>query len=156
MPTNTYKTSDGREIMIITINDKFWVVLAKALGLEFMVTDPRFATKEARLENRTEVDRLLSEAFSNRTLEEWDAILTKAGAIYGPVRTWDEVYADPDITENLLEEIDHPTGTRLRYVGNPIKLAETPPSIRTAPPSLGQHNEEILNGPEKGWPARKD
>lgn len=152
VPNNAYRTSDGRDIMVISINDKFWAILAKALGLAEMITDERFATKAARLRNRAELDRRVAAAFATKTMAQWDAELSAAGAIYGPVRTWDEVFSDPEVISNMIHELDHPAAGKLRFVGNPIRMSETPAQIRTASPTLGQHTEEVLSA--VGWPTR--
>src|SRR5690606_8986454 len=102
VPNNTYTTADGRQVMIITINDKFWQILCDALGTSEWKTDPRYATKAARLANRALVDESLARVFASRDLAHWEAALSGAGAIYGAVRTWPEVFSDPHVVENLL------------------------------------------------------
>jgi formyl-CoA transferase len=152
VPNNTYRTSDGREIMIITINDKFWQVLCDAIGAPDMKTDPKFATKGARLANREAVNQRLSEIFATRPLEEWDRTLAAAGAIYGPVRTWPEVFSDPEIVANLIRTIDHPEAGQFKVVNNPLRFSETPNEIYLAPPTLGQHTEEVVGAAAVAWP----
>ncbi len=154
VPNNTYKTSDDRDIMIITINDKFWRVLCDGLGAPELKTDPRFASKAARLENRALVDARLSELFATRKLEDWNKALLEVGAIFGPVRTWQEVFNDPQITDHLIKTIDHPTAGSFKVVANPLQLSATPASIRLAPPSLGQHNAEVLADRPSWTPVR--
>ena len=144
VPNNTYRTADEREIMVISINNKFWEVLAMALGLGHLIVDPKFSTKAARLENRRELDGLLAGAFRTRTLAEWEGILTEAGAIYGPVRTWNEVFEDPKVVRDLIREIDHPTAGTLKVIMNPLKFSDTPVAIHRAPPIKGQHNADVM------------
>lgn len=144
VPNDTYATADGREIMIITINDKFWRVLVEAMGVPELADDPRFASKQARLANRDAVDAALRELFLTRPLAEWDELLAKGGAIYGPVRTWPEVFEAPAIRESLIRTISHPVAGDYDVVQNPLVLSGTPHAIRRPPPALGQHNSEIL------------
>ena len=151
VPNNTYRTRDGREIMVISINDKFWEILAKAIGVEDMATDPRFATKGARLQNREALDQRVAAAFAERTLAEWEPILTAAGAIYGAVRTWDEVFRDPQVVESLVHEVPHTAAGKLRMIGNPLKFSATPADIRLPPPMLGEHTEEVVANPGQAW-----
>lgn len=143
VPNNVYATADGHDIMIITINDKFWKILCEALGDPGFATDPRFATKDARLRNRTELDARLTALFKTRTLAEWDPILANAGAIYGPVRTWPEVFADPATADSMTHRLTHPSGKTFEVIGNPLRFSATPMSVRTAPPLLGQHNNQL-------------
>ncbi|HEM7839464.1 CoA transferase [Burkholderia multivorans] len=153
VPNNTYATSDGRDIMIITINDKFWHVLCDALGASELKTDPRFATKAARLANRVAVDERLAAIFATRTLAEWEPVLANAGAIYGAVRTWPEVFSDPQVVDKLVRVIPHPKGGEFKVINNPLNFSHTPTHIRRAPPILGQHNDEVLGAGSAGWPA---
>ena len=152
VPNNTYRTVDGRDIMIITINDKFWQVLCDGLGIAEWKTDPRYATKNARLAHRAEVDGKLAEVFATRSLEEWNRILLEVGAIFGPVRTWQEVFNDPAIKDHLIRTVDHPKAGPFKVVNNPLEFSGTPTAIALPPPTLGQHNAQVLGA--TGWPAR--
>ncbi len=149
VPNNTYKTADGREIMIITINDKFWEILCDAIGAPELKTDPQTATKEARLRNRGLVNEKLAEIFATRPMAVWDEILQKAGAIYGPVRTWPEVFHDPKVVEDLIRTIESPTAGAFKVINNPLNYSATPNEIRLPPPRIGEHNEAILG--KGGW-----
>jgi crotonobetainyl-CoA:carnitine CoA-transferase CaiB-like acyl-CoA transferase len=144
VPNNTYKTSDDREIMVISINNKFWEILAKALGEGQMVSDARFSSKAARLVNRVALDDALAAAFRKKTLAEWDLILGAAGAIYGPVRTWAEVFEDPAVIRNLVRQIDHPSAGKLKVIANPLQFSDTPTAITRPPPRMGEHSPDIL------------
>ncbi len=154
VPNNTYPTKDGREVMIITINDKFWQILCDAIGAPEMKTDPATATKAARLQNRALVNDRLAAIFAGKTLAEWDPILLAAGAIYGPVRTWPEVFNDPKVVEDLIRTIDSPSAGAFKVINNPLNFSATPTEIHSAPPALGEHNDTILPALAEGWPAR--
>lgn len=143
VPNNVYATADGHDIMIITINDKFWKILCDAMGDPHFAEDPRYATKDARLQNRISLDERLAALFKTRTLAEWDPILNEAGAIYGPVRTWPEVFADPQTSGEMLHRLTHPSGQSFEVIGNPLRMSRTPMSVRTAPPTIGQHNDQL-------------
>lgn len=153
VPNNTYATADGRDIMIITINDKFWHVLCDALDAGELKTSPRFATKAARLANRGEVDARLSAIFATRGLDEWERRLSAAGAIYGAVRTWPEVFSDPHVVETLLKTLPHPKGGEFKVINNPLSFSGTPTEIRRSPPMLGEHNDEVLARRGAAWPS---
>jgi crotonobetainyl-CoA:carnitine CoA-transferase CaiB-like acyl-CoA transferase len=153
VPNNTYATSDGRDIMIITINDKFWQILCDAMGAPEFKTDPRFATKAARLAHRDEVNAGLSAIFATRTLDQWEQALSAGGAIYGAVRTWPEVFNDPQVVGSLVETLHHPVGGPFKVINNPLKFSGTPTQITRAPPMVGQHTDEVLAALQTGWPA---
>jgi crotonobetainyl-CoA:carnitine CoA-transferase CaiB-like acyl-CoA transferase len=143
VPNNVYSTADGQDVMIITINDKFWKILCDAMGDPAFASDPRYATKNARLENRASLDERLAALFKTRTLAEWDPILNGAGAIYGPVRTWPDVFADPEVRETMIHTLTHPNGETFDVINNPLRFSRTPTEIRSAPPTLGQHNDAL-------------
>lgn len=143
VPNNVYETADGQGMMIITINDKFWRILCEAMGDPEFAADPRYATKDARIANRKSLDERLGRLFATRPMAEWDRILNAAGAIYGPVRTWPEVFADPTTQESMLRTLTHPSGTTFEVINNPLRLSATPTSVRSAPPTLGQHNDQL-------------
>lgn len=152
VPNDTYRTADDRQIMIITINDKFWRILCEAIGAPGLAQDPRFATKGARLENRAALDDELKRIFRTRTLAQWDDALRQGGAIYGPVRTWQEVFEDPRTVRDLIRPIDHPAAGRFEVLNNPIRFSETPTAIDRAPPMLGEHDAELAAARGR-WPA---
>jgi crotonobetainyl-CoA:carnitine CoA-transferase CaiB-like acyl-CoA transferase len=151
VPNNTYASADGRDIMIITINDKFWHILCDALGASELKTDPRFATKEARLANREAVDARLSEIFASRDLAQWEQALSAAGAIYGAVRTWPEVFSDQHVVDTLLKTLHHPKGGAFKVINNPLQFSGTPTHILRSPPMLGEHNYEVLTAKGATW-----
>jgi crotonobetainyl-CoA:carnitine CoA-transferase CaiB-like acyl-CoA transferase len=149
VPNNTYPTADGEEVMVITINDKFWKILCEALGDPEFAADPRYANKSARLANRAEVDARLAALFRQRPLAEWDIILNKAGAIYGPVRSWPAVFGDPAVQESMIAQLTHASGQSYNVVKNPLKMSRTPMEIRDGSPTLGQHNSDL--GLDRIW-----
>jgi formyl-CoA transferase len=153
VPNNTYASADGRDIMIITINDKFWHILCDAIGAGELKTDPRFATKEGRLANRDAVDARLSEIFASRDLAQWEQALSAAGAIYGAVRTWPEVFSDQHVVDTLLKTLHHPKGGAFKVINNPLQFSGTPTHILRSPPMLGEHNGEVLTAKGASWPS---
>ncbi|NIF81126.1 CoA transferase [Paraburkholderia sp. Cy-641] len=144
VPYNTYRTSDDRHIMVIAHTDKFWRVLASAVGATELLDDERLKTKDGRLAHRDVVDEGLAKAFARESLAHWNEKLREAHAMFSPVLNFEEVFEDPRVQEDLVVELDHPKAGKFKVVTNPIRLSETPPSIRRPPPVLGQHTEEIL------------
>jgi crotonobetainyl-CoA:carnitine CoA-transferase CaiB-like acyl-CoA transferase len=73
------------------------------------------------------------------------AALTEAGVPCGSVRDVPEALADPQIlAREMVQSVEHIAAGMLKVVGVPIKLSDTPGSVRTAPPTLGQHTDVIL------------
>jgi crotonobetainyl-CoA:carnitine CoA-transferase CaiB-like acyl-CoA transferase len=86
-----------------------------------------------------------TERFAEKTTEEWLELLDAAGVPAAPVRSVGELLDDPQVLANdLVVEFEHPVAGAVAMVGPVIQMAKTPTSVRRAPPTLGQHNEEIL------------
>ena len=143
VPAGTYRTSDGRSIMLMAHTDKYWRILAEALGDAALLNDERLDRNAGRVTQRAYVDERLAAAFASRSLAEWTEILERHGALFAPVRTLGEALTDPALA-HMVVETDHPTAGRLKVLANPIRLSRTPATVRTAPPLLGQHTEEVL------------
>jgi len=143
VPCNTYTTSDNRQMLIIAHQPKFWDALVQAIGSE-VLKDARFATNKQRVALRTEFDALLTEIISSATLEEWTRRLDAAGALFAPVRNFEEVFSEPSVVSDMLVKFDHPTAGQITSLNNPIRLSETPVEMRSRPPLLGEHTDEVL------------
>lgn len=129
VPNNVYAAADGKTIMVIAINDKYWKILVNALGIPEAAEDPEYATKAARLINRKKADSLLAAAFEKKAASEWDSILRKAGAIYGLVRTWDEVIGPAGIMRNIVQTGQITSGEEFEFIQNPLHFSRTPVDI---------------------------
>lgn len=128
-------------------NDDIFRRLCGALGVPEVAEDPRFKTNPDRVKNRASLEEILQERLKTKTAAEWFQILSLAGVPCGPVNTLDRVFQDPQVLHRgMVQEIDHPRAGRIRLVGVPVKFAETPAEVRTPPPLLGEHTEEILRG----------
>jgi formyl-CoA transferase/CoA:oxalate CoA-transferase len=108
---------------------------------------PRFVTNRQRVLGYAEIRPLIAEQLRTRTRAEWIAALTGAGVPCGAVRDVGEVIADPQLAARaMVEAVEHATLGPVRVLGVPVKLSDTPGSVRTAPPTLGQHTDAILTG----------
>ena len=145
VPYQAFKAKDVY-INIAVGNDQLWGKFCKAVGLEKVMDDAKFATNAKRVENRGEIVKIISELIATRSGEEWLKIITDAGVPCGPIYTIDKVFADPQVLyRQMLKELYHPKAGKVRITGIPVKLSDTPGEVETAPPVLGQHTEEILN-----------
>lgn len=138
-PFGAYKTKDGWIVL-----GPCWPRIAYVIGADWLIDDPRFAKTEDRLKNRTELDREVEAYFLQATTEQWLTILRMEDIISGPLYTVDQTVGDPQVNHlNMILNIEHPLGGRVRLAGNPIMM----PSLRgehLAPPTLGQHTHEVL------------
>ncbi len=144
VPYQSFPASDGFFILGCG-NQGLWERLCPGIGHPELLEDPRFESNTARVENRPQCVEVLSEIFRTKTVAEWVEIITDAGVPVGPINTVSDVINDPQVNaRNMVVDMPHPNVPDLRVPFSPLKLAETPPSIRRTPPTLGQHNEEIL------------
>jgi crotonobetainyl-CoA:carnitine CoA-transferase CaiB-like acyl-CoA transferase len=91
------------------------------------------------------VVKIISDLIATKTGEEWLKIITDAGVPCGPIYTLDKIFADPQVLHReMMVELKHPKAGKIKVTGNPVKLSDTPGEIKTSPPTLGQHTEEIL------------
>jgi crotonobetainyl-CoA:carnitine CoA-transferase CaiB-like acyl-CoA transferase len=86
--------------------------------------------------------RVVGARFREKTMAEWVAELADLDICFGPVATLSEALADPQARHRGMV-VDLDGGQRT--LGNPIKLSATPPTIRSAPPELGEHTEQVLS-----------
>jgi crotonobetainyl-CoA:carnitine CoA-transferase CaiB-like acyl-CoA transferase len=137
-PFGIYACRDGH--VAISINPL--PAVGRALGIPALEA---FADNESAYNRRDEVRRVLDAACAERTTAD---VLTALGADdlwCAKVQNFDEVMADAQVAHNgMIQEIDHPTAGRIKMVGIPVVLSETPGTIRLAPPLVGEHTDEIL------------
>jgi crotonobetainyl-CoA:carnitine CoA-transferase CaiB-like acyl-CoA transferase len=134
-----YETRDGRHLTVGAYETHFWATLCRHFGREDFIPH-----QWDEGEKREEMFRFFRAAFRARPLAEWRTELADVEICFGPVNTVEEALADPQIRHRrMMPETATPTG-RTRTVGTPIKLSETPASLRTPPPALGEHTDEVL------------
>jgi CoA:oxalate CoA-transferase len=140
----TFPAADGHFTMAGVRDDK-WNDFCEIIGDPDLAEDPRFDTYDARAENRDQLVERLDAAFKKRDVAHWAESLGTIDVACGPVRTYDQVVADPQVIENrYIDEMEHPHLGRIRYVNTPIEFSETPVQSRGPQPELGQHTEEVL------------
>jgi crotonobetainyl-CoA:carnitine CoA-transferase CaiB-like acyl-CoA transferase len=143
-PYQAFATRDGY-INVGAANQANWEKLCRALERPDLLADPRYRDNAARTRAALELARELEPAFALRTTGEWLERLEAAGVPAGPVNDMAAAYADPQVqAREMMVELDHPTAGRVKHIGLPVKLSETPGQLRRPAPTLGQHSDEIL------------
>ena len=144
LPYQTFRTKT-RDIAIGIGSDKLWRIFCPLLGVAHITDDPRYVTNAARNANRPTLITTLQDAFLTKTYDEWAAILLPAGVPIGAINTVDAVVAHPQVAaRGSLVESTHPVAGTIKMVGPPVRLSETPGSVRMPAPLLGEHTREIL------------
>jgi crotonobetainyl-CoA:carnitine CoA-transferase CaiB-like acyl-CoA transferase len=144
VPYETFPTADG-EIAIAAGSERQWPRLCRALGLPALADDPRFATNGERVANRRELIDTLRERLAERTTAEWLVALDRADVPAGPINNVAEAFDTAWARERPATiDLDHPVLGRTRQVRPPFDLSATPAGVRTPPPLLGEHSDDIL------------
>jgi formyl-CoA transferase len=144
VPYQTFRASDGH-VNVGVANNALFERFCRALDLEELLDDPRFADNPTRVAHRKELVTPIERRIAELTKAEVVRRLREANVPVGPINSLDEVFADPVIRHlGLIAEVDHPTAGRVRAPGIPVRLSGTPPSVRRHPPLLGEHTDEVL------------
>jgi len=144
VPYQSFKAKDSYFNLAVG-NDQLWEKFCKAVGLEKIMNNPKYATNSMRVNNRKELEKFIQDLISTKNAVEWLDILNNAGVPCGPIYTIDKLFKDPQVLHRkMIKELNHPTVGPIKVTGVPIKLSDTPGEILTAPPVLGQHTKEIL------------
>lgn len=143
-PYQAFRCADGH-ITIGAANDRTFARLATLLGHPEWTADPRFATDAARVAHRAELASLIEAITCTQPCRVWLQRLDEAGVPSGPINTYADVFADPQvIARGMVVEIDHPTLGRLKGLGTPLKMSATPLDPGRRAPLLGEHTEAVL------------
>jgi crotonobetainyl-CoA:carnitine CoA-transferase CaiB-like acyl-CoA transferase len=141
VPYEMFAAAD-RDFMLAIGNDDQWHRFCQVTNFE---NNGRFATNRARVSLYSELKPLLDRHLSKETRDYWIERLSAAGVPCGSVRDLHEVFSDAQLAaREMVAQVEHRTIGALRLLGVPIKLSETPGSVRTAPPTLGQHTDMVL------------
>jgi len=144
LPYQTFRTRT-RDIAIGIGSDKLWRTFCPLLGLPEIANDPRYVTNGARNANRPSLVATLQEAFLTKSYEEWEAILLPAGIPMGAINTLDAVVAHPQVQARAaIVDSTHPVAGTIRMTAPPVRMSDTPGTVRTPAPLLGEHTEQVL------------
>jgi crotonobetainyl-CoA:carnitine CoA-transferase CaiB-like acyl-CoA transferase len=137
----TFATADGLiNIGVLAGFDRF----AAMVGQPDLTADPRFATMGARYRHRDELNLIVGTVLRARPTAEWIDLLAEAFPC-GPIYRVSEVFADPQVRHlQVTATVDGPDGRPIEVITHPVRFSETPPSIRSGVPRLGQHTAEVL------------
>lgn len=139
-----YETAKGW-LLVFCINEEQWRSLCRTLGLDNLLSDPRFKTPQKREKNDQPLVSILSEAFGKKPADEWLKLLEEAQVPCAPQKDMEELLRDPHFLQNeLVVDHDHPQFGRTRQTGIGPRLSETPGRIWRSAPLLGEHIDQVL------------
>jgi crotonobetainyl-CoA:carnitine CoA-transferase CaiB-like acyl-CoA transferase len=144
VPWKAFPTTDGY-LVVASSSEQQWEKICWGIERRDLIDDERFATMQLRADNRVPLYEILDEVFAGRSTESWMKTLDAAGAAVAPVNTIDQVFEDPQVLHRqMLQTVEHTTLGPIPQVGHAQKFFGTPATIRSAPPVLGEHTDEVL------------
>jgi crotonobetainyl-CoA:carnitine CoA-transferase CaiB-like acyl-CoA transferase len=136
---NTYETADGRHITIGAVENRFWKLLCEHLGVS------EYTPLQYNENRRQEILDFMRKTFKKKTLAEWEAELADLDVCWGRVQNLDEVLQDPLFLEReMIVDIRQKKRGKITTLGVPVKLSETPGTVRTPPVDFGESTVSIL------------
>lgn len=145
-PSGAFRTADG-ELNIAANKQEQFEALCRRLDRPELITDERFAEREARKTHREELRAELERALASRPAAEWEPVLAEAGVPAARVLTVPQALGlDQLAARELVHELPFPgaPGQVIRVLGNGIRVNGEPSAPASAPPLLGEHTEEVL------------
>ena len=144
VPYQAFQTSDSW-IIVAVGNDGQFRKFVEVGGRPELADDERFATNPERVRHREVLVPIVADMIKTRSKAQWIEALEAAGVPCGPINDLAEVFDDAQVrARGMRVEIAHPSGATAPLVRNPIRMSATPPEVRSAPPTLGEHTEAVL------------
>ena len=145
---NHYRCADDKWLAMAHIqSDRQWPAVCKAMNIEHLIKDSKFADADLRKKNSKELVKLFDEIFASKNREEWIKIFraTDKDLIVCEVNKFTDLAQDPQVMANdYFEEIDYPVLGRMKVQRFCLDFDKTDTSIRMPAPEFGQHTEEVL------------
>jgi crotonobetainyl-CoA:carnitine CoA-transferase CaiB-like acyl-CoA transferase len=139
-----YETKDGY-VCVLVYNDKQWRAFFELIGRPELLSDPRYATQEARSRDFEGAYALIASEMRKRSTAEWIAALEAADIPVQRMSSLDDIIGDPHLGAiGYFREIEHPTEGHIRSMAVPSEWSESPPEYRRHAPRLGEHTREVL------------
>ncbi|MBR0826270.1 CoA transferase [Bradyrhizobium manausense] len=140
-----YEASDGPLYMACANDRLYRRLVVDVLNRPDLVTDPQFASRKARSENKEKLRAAIAEVFAGDRLENWMAKMKLANIPVGYLRTVEEGFGAPEATERgRLNRIPHPTAGWVPNIEPPVTMSQTPAIDPVAAPLLGEHTKDVL------------
>jgi crotonobetainyl-CoA:carnitine CoA-transferase CaiB-like acyl-CoA transferase len=145
VPYQLFATADGWLVLNVG-NDGQWQAFCQAAGAGELGAESAYATNRQRVERRTELVPQVEAIMGQLPTAEWERRLSAAGVPHAVVRTYAEVFRDPQtLARGMKLSITGPAGQPVDLVGNPLHIYGAPAAVATMPPRLGEHTAAVLH-----------
>jgi crotonobetainyl-CoA:carnitine CoA-transferase CaiB-like acyl-CoA transferase len=139
-----YQTADGYVCALI-YNDKQWKAFFDIIGRPEMLSQPEFATQQARSQNYQRAYTMVAEELKKRTTAEWVEAFERGDIPVQRMNTIEDILADPHLHAiGYFSVREHPSEGRIRTLAVPSEWSESKPEYRRHAPRLGEHTREVL------------
>ena len=143
VPYNSFTTQNGF-VVIAVVTDAFWQELLNIVDIDNLRKE-EFKSSTGRLENQKFIESELNKKLSTETSEHWINALNSVKVPCAPINSFSQALSDEQVIHrNMVVEVEHPDGGKVKMPGNPIKLSYTDEDSFSPPPHLGQHTKETL------------
>jgi crotonobetainyl-CoA:carnitine CoA-transferase CaiB-like acyl-CoA transferase len=144
-PYDTFKASDGWVIIAVG-NNKLWQDFCSAINRLDLVDQDEYKDNYDRVKAHKEVKRIVEEWTEKKSVKEIVDFFLSKQIPCAPLYTVKDVVEDQHIAvaRQMIREVEHPVAGKMKVVGSPINLSETPAEIRSPAPLLGEHTELVL------------
>ena len=144
-PYQAVRSADGW-FTIGAATEKTWESFCHALGLEAMLTDPRYVDMNRRHQNRETLIASIEAVTQSQPTRHWLDLLVRAGVPCAPIENYGQVFSDPHLeAREFFWDAPHPTLGAVRQLGSPMRLSRTPTQRNHAGPRLGEDSAAILS-----------
>jgi crotonobetainyl-CoA:carnitine CoA-transferase CaiB-like acyl-CoA transferase len=144
VPSNTYRCSDGKYVVVGGNGDSIFQRLMTAVGRPDLAADPRMAHNPGRVQHEAEIDRAIEAFTTVRPYVEVEHALRAADVPAGPIYSIADIASDPQyLARQMFDRVALPDGSPLRVPAHVPKLSLTPAQTDWAGPTLGEHNQAV-------------
>ena len=144
VPYQSFKARDMHFVLAVG-NDKQWEIFCKSINKPEWIDDEKYSTNALRVNNRKQLIDQLSKLFATQNAGYWLEVFDKVGLPSGPINELDKVFENEQIKSREMQiELPHSIDNKVTLLNSPIKIPTSPTKTHKAPPTLGEHTEEIL------------
>ena len=144
VPFQSFATADGH-VFIAAFHDALWKKLCATLVVPELAADPRFTDTAGRSRNRSELLAVIEPLLAAQSSAHWVATLEAAGVPVGRINSMADVFEHPQLKhDGMVVDMTHPVAGDIKVLNNPLRMSANPASVRTPPPLLGEHSDDVL------------